>query len=232
MFLLNKNNKGYNSPMEFDSYCYLAQMDLFENLFYRYNKWINNKDSGFSNSEFADIPKNIQEQIDVFSTYSTNLNFTYSVSDDLWSFIGNDLYRTVNLSLKNLQGKSIDLEEVLKGAELNKLINSKINPPTLTFPIYVKVGKSYRTFPKVPTGFKLDLLYIRTPKAPKWTFINVNGNPVYDAGASDRQDFELDEVLFSLLVTKILSYSGISIREADVVEVAEGEINQTEQKQS
>jgi hypothetical protein len=29
--------------MAFDAFCNLAQMDLFENLFYDYNKWILNQ---------------------------------------------------------------------------------------------------------------------------------------------------------------------------------------------
>jgi hypothetical protein len=37
-------------------FCNLAQMDLFENLFY-YNKWVLNKKLGLSNTEYGDIQR-------------------------------------------------------------------------------------------------------------------------------------------------------------------------------
>ena len=232
MAILAKSNRGFLSPMDFDTFCDLAQRDLFENLFYRYNKWVNSSNKRYSNTEFADIPKNIKEQIDVFSEYSTNVNFTYDEPTDLWSYTGNDLYRTGGLSLKNAQGKRVDLEEVAKGTELNRLINSTINAPTTTYPIYTKIGEKYRAFPKVTAGYSLELFYTRTPKAPKWSYVLSNGNPVYNAGASDKQDFELSEVLFPLLVVKILAYAGVSIMAAEVAQIASAEEAQTEQKQS
>jgi hypothetical protein len=47
----------------------------------------------------------------------------------------------------NAQGKKTDIEN-FKGYELNNLINSKINAPTVTYPIYVKIGKSFKVYPK------------------------------------------------------------------------------------
>ncbi len=231
LFLLAKNNRGFISPQQFDAYSDLAQRDLFENLFYRYNKWINNSNNRLSNTGFADIPSNIQEQIDVFSMYSTPSNFTYSIPNDLWTYTGNDFYRTGGLSLKNAQGKQTDLEEVLKGEELNRLINSTINAPTITYPIYVKLGDSFRVYPKVPSGYTLELFYVRVPKTPKWTYVEVDGNPVYNAGAGDKQDFELNEAIFPLLVSKILAYCGISVKDIEVAQIAASEETLAEQKQ-
>lgn len=232
LYLLDKNNRGFISPEKFDSFCYLAQIDLFENLFFSYNKWKNNQTKHSANTEFADIPKNIQEQIDTFSEYSTPSNFTYDSPSNLWLFSGEDLYRTQGLSLVNAQNKKKDVEQVLKGVELNNLINSKINPPTTTYPIYTKIGNGFRVFPTVPVGYTLELFYIRTPKTPKWTYTNNNGNPLFNAGASDRQDIELDESLFSEFIIKVMGYCGVSIQSQDVVAVAANAELVTEQKQN
>lgn len=235
LYLLDKNNRGFISPEKFDTFCYLAQLDIFENLFYQYNKWILNQNKRLSSTEFGDIPKNIKEQIDVFSTYSIPANFTYNATNDVWSFSGSDLYRSEGLSLVYPNSKKIDVEEIAKGTELNNLINSTINMPTTTYPIYVKIGNGYRVYPKVPTsptGYGLELFYIRTPKAPKWTYTNIGGNPFYNAGASDKQDIELDESLFSVFITKVLSYCGVSIKEEDVVALASNTEVLTEQKHS
>lgn len=232
LYLLEKNNRGFVKPAAFDSLCHLAQMDLFENLFYKYNKWALNQNNRVASTEYGDIPKNIQEQIDAFAEYSIPGSFTYDDTTDLWSFTGTDLYRTEGLSLVNAQNKKTDIEEVSKGQELNNLINSTSNAPTTTYPIYVKIGHGYRVFPKVPTGYKVELFYIRTPKAPKWSYIEVLGNPVYNASASDKQDIELDESMFSEFITKVMAYCGISIRENDIVSAAANAELVTEQKQS
>lgn len=235
LFLLDKNNRGFISPEKFDTFCYLAQMDIFENLFYQYNKWKLNENKHLSTTGFGDIPENIEEQIDTFSEYSIPENFTYDSGKDIWSFLGTDLYRTEGLSLVFPNGKKIDVEMVSKGIELNNLINSTLNAPTTTYPIGTKIGHGFRVFPKVPTtpaGYGLELFYIRTPKTPKWSYINVDGNPMYNAGASDKQDIELDESLFSEFIIKVLSYCGLSIKEQDVVAVAANSEVVTEQKQS
>ena len=230
--LLDKNNRGFIGAEKFDSFCYLAQMDIFENLFYQYSKWLANKSKHLTGTEYADIPKNIKEQIDAFSTYSTTSNFTYNSTDNIWNYSGSDLYRTEGISLKNAAGKKTDVEQISKGIELNNLINSTINMPTTTYPIYVKIGSGFRVYPTVPSGYSLELLYIRTPKTPKWTYVSVAGNPIYNAGALDKQDIELDESLFSLFIIKVMSYCGVSIREQDVVAAASNAEVSIDQKQS
>lgn len=231
-YLLNKNNRGTIGSSEFDTFCHLAQMDLFENLFYRLNKWTNNQTKKHTNSEYADIVQNIQEQIDVFATYSTGANFTYNAPNNVWSYIGNDLYRTEGLTLINAAGKRRSIDEAHKGHELNIALNSKDNAPTFTYPIYTKIGNSYRIYPTPTSGYTAELFFIRTPKAPKWPYVLVGGNPVYNASASDLQDFELAEVAFPLLVAKIMGYCGVSIRETDVAAIADNEEVKTENKQS
>jgi hypothetical protein len=50
-----------------------------------------------------------------------------------------------------------DIEETSKGYELNNLINSKINAPTVTYPIYVKIGRNLK-FTQSTLGYKVELL--------------------------------------------------------------------------
>ena len=75
--------------------------------------------------------------------------------------------------------------------------------------------------------------YIRFPFVPKWTFVTLtNGEPVFDPSQSDYQDFELpndDEVN---LISKILQYAGMSIREVAAVQFgqAQDQVNTQEEK--
>lgn len=226
MFLLSKNNYGYISPEEFDTYCNLAQLDLFENYFFQYNNWLAKQNKRITETEYANIPKNIREQIDVFTSYSTPSNFTYDSGTDLWSYLGNDLYRVENISMVNAQKKKIDIEEVNK-SELNRLNNLKLT--SLTYPAYERIGSSFRMHPKLSVGLSAELFYIRIPKAPKWTYINVGGNPIYNASAPDKQDIELHISAYAPFVVKVLSYCGLTLREQEIERAtAEQEVKKAE----
>ena len=78
MFILNKSNLGYLGADEFNIFCGLAQQDIFENLFYEYNKFINRENKRLTGSEYANLPANLREQIDVFAEYTTPSNFIYN----------------------------------------------------------------------------------------------------------------------------------------------------------
>jgi len=198
-------------------------MEIFENLFHDYNKQINKENKRLTGTEYANLPKNLREQIDAFAAYSNDTNFTYDEITDLWSFQDTDLYRAEGLSLVNTDtDKYVDVEEVLK-SQLNILKNDINTVPSLLFPVHIRLGEAFKISPVVPVGYNLELFYIRKPADPKWTYTNVGGNPMYNAGASDKQDFELHPSQLVPLVTKILGYAGLSIREQEVEQFANSE---------
>ena len=67
----NKQNFGYISPNDFNLYAKQAQIDIFEDYFYRYNEWINKQNSRVSGIGYADIVKNLEEVVDTFSSLDT-----------------------------------------------------------------------------------------------------------------------------------------------------------------
>lgn len=220
LYFIAKNNYGYCTPEELDSYGTMAQLAIFEDLFFKYNQFINKENRRLTGTEYANIPKNIREQIDVFAEYTTQSNFTYNSGNNIWGYSGSDLYRAENLSLVNgTTSKKIDVDEVQK-RELNVLQNSPLTTPSLLFPVYTRIGTDFRVFPTIPSGSYAELFYIRKPKDVKWTYVDDGGNPLYNAGASDLQDFELLPSSFEELVIKILGYVGISLREEQISQIA------------
>jgi hypothetical protein len=222
MFLINKNNKGYVTPSEFDMFSLMAQMDIFNSMFKEFNDNLIKKDRRLTNSEYADIPASVEEAIDIFGVYTTPSTFTYDIPSDLWQYTGNDLFLTMHLSLVNTQGKKTNIELVSK-SELNYLQNSNMNAPTTTYPIYTKIGEKYKIAPIVPSGYTPEIFFIRKPKNPKWTYINIDDNPIYNASSPDLQDFEIDYEYMSELIVKILLYCGLSIREEIIIQGASAE---------
>lgn len=232
MFLLQKNNYGAIEPSKFNAFAELAVYSIFESLFYSDNLDTLKKGNHLTNSQYADLKKIREEQIDVYSIYSTPSNFTFDVPSGLWKFTGNDLYRATDLSLvNNTTKKKVSIEMGLK-TQLNYAVNSNINPPNIYFPECYRVGDDFKVYPEVITGHYVELLYIRKPKTPKWTYNIVAGNPMYNAGASDKQDIDLHISLYEKLIVKILQYAGVALREIDIVKMAEGEEVKIIQKQS
>lgn len=190
LFLLNKSNKGYVGVDEFNSFCQLAQLSIFEDLFTQYNQFINRENRRLTGTEYANLPKNLREQIDVFAEYTTQSNFVYDSLINLWSYTGADLYRAENLSLVDANAKKIDIDEVQK-RELNVMMNSPLTTPSLLFPVYTRIGSDFRVVPLVPSTSYVEMFYIKTPTPPKWTFTVVGGNPIFNPSASDFQDIQL-----------------------------------------
>ena len=81
--ILNKENRGYMTPQEFNLLANQAQLEIFEQYFYDLTQF---NRGGQINNEFANIVKNIKEKISLFKktatlTYSTD---TYALPSDLY----------------------------------------------------------------------------------------------------------------------------------------------------
>ena len=184
---------------------------------------LNRENKRLTGSEYANLKGNVQEQIDYYATYSSPSEFVFNSADKTWSFTNSNLYRVENLSLvENRTKRKVDMELVSK-RQLNVLVNSDMTAPSLMFPVYEKIGSKFKPFPLVPSDYFLELFYLRTPLAPKWTFTLVAGNPIYNPSASDLQDVDLHESLLIPFLTKVLNYCGISIREPEIAQFVNSE---------
>lgn len=119
--------------------------------------------------------------------------------------------------------------EKVTHSKITMLNNSILTSPNLMFPAYSQQDITVSLFPeKINEYGTVQCQYIRFPKVPKWTFVQLtNGEPAFDPSQPDFQDFELpndDEVN---LINRILQYAGMSIRELSVAQFA-----QTEEQES
>lgn len=117
----------------------------------------------------------------------------------------------------------------LSQMELHK--QSMITKPSLTFPMYSESqGEVYIEPSSAATQGRVVMDYIRFPKEPKWTYVSLaGGQPIFNPSATDYQDFELESEFMVDLSMRILSYAGLTIDRAQVVQYAEAE--EAKQKQ-
>ena len=113
----------------------------------------------------------------------------------------------------------VQAEKVINN-KLSLLVNSNLTQPTVEFPIYALQGSELTFYPiTLVNKGQIEATYFRYPKVPKWTYITLaNGEPVFDQSQNDYQDFELPTEDEYKLVTKILEYCGMSIRETEVTQ--------------
>lgn len=233
--IINKDNRGYITPFEFNLFAKQAQLEIFESLFYTYSNSVNKQNSRLHNNGYTDIPKQIEEAIDNFSTYGI---LTYNAINDKFQ-VPNDCY-TLNVVMYN---NNVEIEKVSQNKILN-LLSSNITAPSLLYPVYtedasvVAVSPPYNqsnitVYPNTinQTGL-VTAQYIRYPKDPIWTYFPtlVSGTPMFNPNAPDYQDFELPQSYEFDLVVKILQYAGLSIREQDIANAAKTEEMQNAQK--
>lgn len=210
--LLNKENRGYLTPLEFNLYADMAQLYIFENDFYDYSKSLIKQNNRLYNSEYSDIPKFLRERIDRFTKFIT---LTYNASPKSFSYSDTDIYKVINLEYNG-----IDIEEVSK-LYLNKLKISSVTPDE-KYPIYTRLDKDFYVLP-ITIVNNVNCLCIRRPKTPNWTYTNVSGNPLFNPSAGDYQDFEIHPSQEVDLIIKILGYAGLTITSEQVMQISKAE---------
>jgi len=235
--ILNKNNYGYISPSDFNLFAKQAQLEIFEEYFSEYNNTINKENARVSGTDYADVRKALEEAIELFAMTSTLTQFA-AASNRFYlpsvTTTGFDYFMISKILCYDGSGATRvfkgEADKVTHG-KITMLINSNLTAPTETYPAYTQEGSVLTVYPAtINLANEVDAVYFRYPKDPKWTFTTLtNGEPVFNQSAGlGYQDFELpieDEIK---LVTKILQYAGMSIREIEAVQFGGAE----EQKQS
>lgn len=218
--IVAKERNGFITPEEFNSFAKQAQLELFQQYFYDFQKAKISDLKGMETSGYSDITKQIDQTIDFFSKNTdlvyNGVDFKFDLPENF--FLLNVLY---------YNGKEVT--HVDQG-KLHYLLNSNLTAPTETYPTYVMQGTQVAVYPTTITD-NINIYYVRYPADPKWTYTVVNGSPLFNQSANDYQDFELAISDFPKLVVKICEYAGVSIREMDVVTAARAEEAYTDQKQ-
>jgi hypothetical protein len=98
--------------------------------------------------------------------------------------------------------------------------NTKLKPTTSSRGIFYKsgLGGTIQMWPD-PGSDEIYCDYIKRPANPKWTYVVVKSKALYNASASDKQDFELHSSEESALVNKILELAGIVMNKPGLSEV-------------
>jgi hypothetical protein len=181
MFILNKDNRGYITPMEFNTYARQAQLDIFQKYMYEYSNAIIKQNARYHGEGYSNISKRVSEIIDRFSEYQTML---YNSISGILN-VPSDCYYVEKIIYNN----NVEVDRVDHSKILN-LINSNLTAPTAGYPAYIMtsdpaIGSTPGSLtvypnslmnpvvPPVPPSTtapsNVQIRYIRYPKDPEWT---------------------------------------------------------------
>jgi hypothetical protein len=247
--ILNKEQRGYVTPQEFNLFANQAQLDLFEQYFYDINQFGR---STRNSTEYSDMVDLLNKKIAIFEDQATltydGVNNYYTLPSDLYR-LGTIIYtnsttkdfypsptQIANYPVSNptvyrkIINESIEAQRV-NGNELLYINLSPLTKPKNTLPIYTSKNNKINVYgdEELITGVKCN--YIRKPAKVEWKYQMVYGEALYDSTYS--QDFELEPSEETELVIKVLELAGLSTKDIQMYQVAAGEeIKNTQQEKA
>mgnify|MGYP003627147632 CR=1 FL=1 len=233
--ILNKEQRGYITPQEFNLFANQAQLDIFEQYFYDINQF--GRLSG-NDTEFSDMLNILNEKINIFETTS---NMVWS--NNYWTAPAN-LYRIGSIVYENtITTKSlyptpntvvntiVPVEaERINYNEYLAIAQSGMTKPTNSRPVFVASTSGYKVYGASEVTVKdVKCNYIKKPIEAAWGYQMIYGEALYDSTTST--DFELHASEETELVIKILEFAGLAIEDIQMYQVAAGMESQTNQQE-
>lgn len=211
--ILNKENRGYMTPQEYNLLANQAQLEVFEQYFYDLNQF---NRAGEITNEYANIVNNVKEKINLFRTTATISKISSVFT------LPSSLYRLGTVYYNN----TTELDPIDQNDFLH--INaSKLTKPDVKKPVYIRNGNTLTVYPT--TIDSVGCTFIKNPAQVVWGYVEVNDVAKYDS--STATDFELHDSDETTVVYKILSYAGLVIKQPEISQIAEQKDNIKVQKE-
>ena len=215
--IINKENRGYVTPDEFNRLANISQLEIFESYFVKAVQIAQadvTADDG-ANPMMVNAEK-IAEFHDTATLTSSTGRFTYP----------DRFYRLETVTVDGIIADQVSHKDV-------RYINlSPLTAPVATQPVFTREAGGVTLYPNTIGSIEID--FLQQPSTPIWGFVidpmMNDGMPVYNSATSTNFDLHPSEE--QDLVYKILSLAGVVIRDAEVQGVGTGkeqQIQATEQ---
>jgi uncharacterized membrane protein len=237
LYLLNKEQRGYVTPAEFNSVADLVQKEIFNSYFPDGNQ-VNRQNQNNTNNdtEFFDMFKDISYKLYPFVK---EISFTYNTSLNCWyNATASNIYKIGEVVIDyNGQPKNSSIAQLVSKKDLEKISRSKLTSPTKKYPLFytsnsIIPNTSFsqlilKTFPSAISGDSVLVNCLINPTSPSWGY-TVGGVGQYvfqqiNSPNSTSVDFELDISEQTNLIIRILKYFGVVINDPTIIEVAASE---------
>ena len=205
LLILNKEQRGYMTPDEFNKTATQVQLQIFQKYFEDLNQASRVPQNDM---DYADRVLGIDEKISLFRR---------TVTVNRATDIGSQVYRLGTVTFQPSIGEAIELERLQRNEYYN-ITKSPLSRPTEKFPIYLFQDNKIFSYPTTVTPLNLD--FVTRPYNVVWGFVRDQNTQVLLYNANISTDFQLDQVEQTEVVLRILSYAGVIIRDPQIVQAA------------
>ena len=280
LLIVNKEQRGYLTPDEFNKTATQVQLEIFNEYFEDLNQQIRVPEN---DSEYANRNKNLQEKIAIFheegdcqyingyfnvpstsnvsssetvTSVGSSTSYTLTVltasqlasglvtvsfngilqDDSTWNINGNILIlttppvagTTILISVYPYDFYKLGTviykgEKEVQYVQPNELLELNLSPltkPSLYWPVYTYKDFKIKVYPTTITGNNvISCTYLRKPLNPSWNF-TIGSSSQYIYNPSTSVNFELHPIEQTNLITRILLYSGIVIKDPQIIQIA------------
>jgi len=234
--ILNKEQRGYVTPQEFNLFANQAQLDIFEQYFYDINQY--GRVPG-NDTEFSDMLNILNEKINLFEVSGA---MTYTAATGYWTTPG-DLYRLGSVVYANIvttkslypnPNTVVNTTHLVEAERTNyneylSIAQSNYLKPTNSRPVFIANQSGYKIYGADEKITGVTCNYIKTPSEVAWGYQIVYGEALYDATTS--VNFQLHDSEETELVVKILEFAGLVVKDIQMYQIADGMEMQTVQQE-
>jgi len=237
LLILNKEQRGYVTPDEFNKIGTQVQLEIFEKYFEDLNQQMRIPEN---DSEYGNRVKNVDEKISIFKTIQS-LAPSWIVGTNEFDIVQSPA--TITPTVHRIGTVIYKDEQELEKVERNdwlRLNMSKLTRPTADYPMYlyednkiiIQPSNLIKENPLIPGTIidEFNLSYIRKPADVNWAY-TVLGNGAYSYDSINSQDFEIDDTDQTEVILRVLIYMGIVIRDPQIVQAAAQQATMEEQNQ-
>ena len=241
LYILNKEQRGYVTPAEFNSIADLVQKEIFNSYFPDANQQNRkNQNNTENDTEFFNMFKDIAYKLYPFEK---EITFTYdSTNDSFYNATSDTIYKIGEvITTYNGQPKYQSITQLVSKKDFDKITRSKLTAPTKQYPLFITTNAT-------PTGLENQLALVISPSPTATDNVSVNciTNPTspiwgYNVGTlgqyefvdasivgSTSVNFQLDISEQTNIIINILKYFGVVINDPTIIDVAAQEAQATE----
>lgn len=194
-----KQSQGFPSPADFNRFCNLANMDLFN--FYNDER------------EKLLLKVNSGEQIFMPTTLNDFIAASTVTSNTGVFPMPTDYQYYLSLNSPSSQADCLKVDQ----SKLANYLNSTVDNPTIQFPIFTENSDTFNVYPNSINS--IIITYIKTPPAVLWAYtVTADNQPIYDPNNSI--NFIWTDTEIYRLTARVLFYMGVSIRDTELMQEA------------
>ena len=219
--LLNKEQRGYLTPQEFNLLAGRAQNEIYEAYFHK----ARNSNAKLKDDDtHTDTLEMLEAKLSPFLKSETNTNVSSGVMT-----LPTDLYKLDIVKVGTNLATEINKKEEHYITSLGET-GSVLYPKTAR-PIFTRASSTtIRITPSPVNSTSCTVNYYKKPATPNWGYVVANQKALYNINNSTNFELAISEE--EPLVSKILMLSGVVTKQQDIGQVGANAIQMTNQEQN